>query len=840
MTALRTGRPARKTTTTEVHVDDTRAQDLDELRRSEARLRALVEASAVAVWSADAFGRATSMRAVGSSPHFDVEEITGDRWLDAVHPDDRAASAAAWTRALFAGERVVILERKRTRSGDWRWVEVRAAPIGSVPGRIDEWVGTIVDVHDSRTALDGVRISEERLRLALEVGGLGTWDVDLTAGARDWSEETRRILGFPPDTPARIEAVLATIHPEDRARVAASLENDGILAFPDTRTEFRIRRADDGTVRWLETSARTVYDAEGRPIRRIGIVQDVTARREQERAVRAAEQRLRLALKAGRMFAWERDLETDEVTRCENARELIGLGSGPFSEFLARVHPDDRERAARTTRRPVQNTSDGQLRFVRADGQELWLAARSMEIEEEGRRKLVGVTFDMTDRKRAEEQLWAAANHDALTGLPNRVFLHRSLGELIDEAGHAGGDLAVLAIGIDGFREVNDVMGQDVGDALLAEFARRLRDLCATSGFAGRLGGDEFAIVQPRCGVEQVAARAAEALRVLSRDFVVEGRTVEPSACIGIALGPIHGERAEALLTNARIALARAKTLGRRRVVVFASEHRDAVEERLRIAVSVRRGLDRNAFVPFYQPKTCLRTGEIVGFEALVRRREEDGTVVGPAAFAAALSDPDLAPRIGRTMLEAVGRDMRDWLDRGLSVGRVAVNLSAAEFSDRGLAERILETASRARLPLDRLEIEVTETVLLDRADDTAALTLERLHRAGIAIALDDFGTGFASLSHLRLYPVDHIKIDRSFVARMAESPGDAAIVRSVVDLGRHLGLKVTAEGVETRAQADALRAAGCDYAQGFLYAPAVASEAVPTLLAKAPRTASR
>lgn len=832
MTAVRTGLPARSTDTNHTDADEYgSSQDLDDLRRSEARLRALVESSAVAVWGADAYGRGTALRAVGSSEHFDPEEITGERWLDAVHPDDRAASAAAWTRALFAGERTVILERKRTRTGDWRWVEVRATPIGSAPGRIDEWIGTIVDVHDSRMALECVRISEERLRLALEVGGLGTWDVDLTAGTRDWSEGTRRILGFSPGTPARIEAVLEAIYPEDRARVAASLEKPGLLAFPDRRIEFRIKRVDDGAVRWLETSARTIYDPDGRPIRRIGIVQDVTARREQERAVKAAEERLRLALRAGRMFAWERDLVTHEVVRCENARELIGLGSGPISEFLAHVHPEDRERAARTICRPVQNQSDGQLRFIRADGQELWLAARSMEIEEEGRRKLVGVTFDMTDRKRAEEQLWEAAHHDALTGLPNRVFLHRSLGELIDEAGRAGGDLAVLAIGIDGFREINDVMGQDVGDALLAEFARRLRELCATSGFAGRLGGDEFAIVQPRCGVEQVASRAAEALGVLSRDFVVEGRTVEPSACIGIALGPVHGERPDALLTNARIALARAKTLGRRRVVVFASEHRDAVEERLRIAVAVRRGLDRNAFVPYYQPKTCLRTGAIVGFEALVRRREEDGTVVGPAAFAAALSDPDLAPRIGRTMLEAVARDMRAWLDRGLPVGRVAVNLSAAEFADRSLAERVFETASRAGLPLDRLEIEVTETVLLGSADDTAALTLERLHRAGIAIALDDFGTGFASLSHLRLYPVDHIKIDRSFVARMSQDPGDAAIVRSVVDLGRHLGLKVTAEGVETREQEEALRAAGCDFAQGFLYAPAVAPEAVPALV---------
>ena len=546
------------------------------------------------------------------------------------------------------------------------------------------------------------------------------------------------------------------------------------------------------------------------------------------RALKDSEERLRLALQAGRMFAWERDLSDDFVTRSDSAFDLIGLGSGPALEFDDRVYRDDRWRA------PMWGNCDQQeeIRYVRPDGEIVWLSARSIAVSEEGKpKRLIGVTFDITDRKRAEEELWRMANHDALTGLANRVLFQQHLGAAIDGAETSGTSVSLLLLDLDDFKSVNDTLGHDAGDALLVEAARRLTAKVRDTDTVARLGGDEFAVILIDTDLD-AASRFAQALADDMLQVVQHaGRAISTKASIGIAGFPDHHRSPIELLKDADIALYRAKAERRGRAVVYTEAARERIEQRVRVLAEVREGLGADQFLPFYQPKVSLRTGQIVGLEALARWQHPSRGVLTPGSFGPAFNDPETAVAMGARMIEHVVGDIRRWLDQGFECGRVAVNFSSAEFGDPQLAEHVLGLLSEAGVPTRCFEVEVTESVFLERSNETALAILRQFSKAGVNVALDDFGTGFASLTHLKRYPVHHIKIDQSFIRDLETDKEDAAIVSAVINLGQSMGMEVTAEGVETAGQAARLAAIGCDQAQGYFYAKPMIATRVPWLL---------
>ena len=479
-----------------------------------------------------------------------------------------------------------------------------------------------------------------------------------------------------------------------------------------------------------------------------------------------------------------------------------------------------------------------ETRMRLADGavRDVLMAAAPLDLGAGDGQGLMAGVVDITDRKAAEARERHAATHDSLTGLPNRAHFHVSLDRMLAEAEAKGGRVGILLIDVDEFKEVNDTLGHDAGDMLLVEVGRRLAALLPPGGFVARLGGDEFVLlVGGDLAFADVVALATRLLDGLKHPIGYGDLTLSVRASVGVAAYPDHDRDPIELLKDADLAVYAAKGAGRARVAVYDIDLRRALEQRVALARDVADALAEGRIVPFYQPRIDIASGAVVGFEALARWRHPDRGLLAPGAFAAAFEHPELAIAIGDAMVRQVAADMREWQEAGLDFGRVAVNLSTVEFRDQDLAERVLDVLAGAGVPAGRFGIEVTETVFLARCSSQVAEILARFHARGVRIALDDFGTGFASLTHLKQFPIDEIKIDRSFVADIEVDADDATIVTTVIELGRRLGMDVIAEGVETAGQAEFLALHGCGYAQGFGYAKPMAASRVANFLKGAP-----
>lgn len=419
------------------------------------------------------------------------------------------------------------------------------------------------------------------------------------------------------------------------------------------------------------------------------------------------------------------------------------------------------------------------------------------------------------------------ALHDALTGLPNRVLFAARAGHALENAARRGGRLAVMLLDLDRFKEVNDTLGHRAGDLLLQAVGPRVRSVAGVDVLS-RFGGDEFALVANGVGPEEAAAVASRIVAALERPFVVDGFKLDIEASIGIALFPDHGADVDTLIQRADVAMYVAKS-SHSGYELYSGERDHNSRRRLGLLGELRDAMGGRELVLHYQPKASLASGEIVGVEALVRWRHPRLGLVLPGEFVPVAEHTGLIRPLTYYVLNEALAQARLWLDRGITLP-VAVNLSVRSLHDLHAAEQIGELLARWNLPSHLLQLEITEgTIVADPV--RARRVLAALDAMGVGIAIDDFGTGYSSLSYLRHLPVREIKVDRSFVARMVDDPSDLAIVRSTIDLGRNLGLRVVAEGVEDQATWGLLHALGCEVAQGFYIAPPLPPERVEALL---------
>jgi diguanylate cyclase (GGDEF)-like protein/PAS domain S-box-containing protein len=445
-----------------------------------------------------------------------------------------------------------------------------------------------------------------------------------------------------------------------------------------------------------------------------------------------------------------------------------------------------------------------------------------------------GVGRDITAEVEAEKQIRFLAQHDPLTGLPNRSLLKDRLNQVVATARRMRRKLAVHCIDLDDFKIVNDTLGHAAGDALLRETARRMRENCREMDTVARLGGDEFTVVQAETHAwEDAQTLARRLIQVLSEPIEICGEQIYCGASIGISLFPDDGTEADELLRRADLALYKAKAGGRNNFCFFLPSMNDEVRERRAIEDDLREAMKRNGLQLHYQPQIDLSTGRLIGLEALLRWQHPTRGLVPPSTFVPIAERSGLILKIDRWVLREACAQAKRWLDEGLNAGRVAVNLSALQLARPDLVDQLAATLAETQLAPDQLEIEITESVLLTDTD-AVAQTLAAVHRMGVRLAVDDFGTGYSSLTYLRRFPVQKVKIDQSFVRNLNTDADNASIARAIISLGHSLGLQVVAEGVETREQINYLRNAGCDQAQGYFIAKPMSAAACGTFLVSA------
>jgi diguanylate cyclase (GGDEF)-like protein/PAS domain S-box-containing protein len=696
-----------------------------------------------------------------------------------------------------------------------------------------------------------LRGSEERLRLALDAAHMGTWHWDARADVLVGSWQISHLFDLPVEQPVGCMAdYLRYLHPADRPEVEAKLAVLQTSDASDYSLDHRIVWA-DGVVRWLGVTGRIYRDAAGQLTHMTGTAMDITARKraeiEREQALaslRSSEERYALAARGANDGLWDWDLLSGAIFFSPRWKAMLGyaedaIGTSP-EEWLGRLHPYDQEpvrvRLAAHARRLIDHF-ELEYRIAHADGSYRYMLCRGLAIGESLNQatRMVGSQTDITDRKQAEERLRYDALHDSLTDLPNRALFMDRLGHAmrtrtrrIDDA-----SFAVLFLDLDRFKTVNDSLGHLIGDELLITVAQQLERCLRPNDTIARLGGDEFTILLDPLRQPQDASEVAERLQqALSAPIQIQGREVFTSVSIGIALGSPAYERPEELLRDADTAMYQAKLRGKARYAVFdAAMHTDALEL-LQLETDLRRALDRAELRVYYQPIVSLHTEQIVGFEALVRWQHPQRGMIPPDMFIPLAEDTGLITVLGQIVLREACRQLAVWQAQlpALPQLYMSVNLSAKQMAQPDLVELIAETLRETGLAPHQLKLEILESALIGRA--LAAETLGRLKDLGVQISIDDFGTGYSSLSYLHQFPVDTLKIDRSFISRMGVNGEHSEIILAIVTLARSLGMEAIAEGVETISQRDQLRELQCDYGQGWLFARALDQSAATDLVA--------
>lgn len=469
----------------------------------------------------------------------------------------------------------------------------------------------------------------------------------------------------------------------------------------------------------------------------------------------------------------------------------------------------------------LRGTWSGELEITKKSGDNFPVGIRISRVDDPHSGQpahYIWILADITERRQAEAQMRHIAQHDALTGLPNRLALLMRLGQLLPEARRHDWRIAIMFLDLDRFKIINDTLGHQVGDELLREVACRLSHVVRETDFVARLGGDEFVIILPGiAGPSDAAIVASKIIGSLAQAIEAEGHELHTSPSIGISVFPDDGADGDTILKNADTAMYHAKGSGRNNYQFFAADMNKATTERLDIERKLRHAIARNELALSFQPQFKASSSQPTGVEALVRWHHPTDGIISPARFIPVAEETGIIVEIGEWVLINACREMQRWIERGLKPIRVAVNVSARQLRRRDFCEIVAGALAESGLPAELLELEITESSVMENPDEAIEI-LERLGRMGVSLAIDDFGTGYSSLAYLKLFPIDHLKIDRSFVADIEVDLNDRAIAFGTIALAHSLGLNVIAEGVETEDQLELLRTNGCDEVQGYLF----------------------
>jgi diguanylate cyclase (GGDEF)-like protein/PAS domain S-box-containing protein len=703
--------------------------------------------------------------------------------------------------------------------------------------RLQALCDTLAEVLDARFALERSRQdllrSEERRKqqrqiidqiddsvIAMDLGGYIT----------DWNKGAESLFGYTAEEAIgrHILFLYADENEED------ALLHEMFLGQQRGREMVVRRRKKSGEVFWASLSLSLFRDTDGAAAGIVGYLADITER------LRSEEQlRLQAALFE---HSGEGILVTDAGDRIVSVNKaftkITGYSAqeviGQTPDFLGSGRHDARFRDE--MRHSVESTGHwiGEVRYRRKNREPFpaWQSTSTVHNREGAVTHYFSVFTDITERRNAERQIHRLAHYDVLTGLPNRAMVHTLLRHAITEARRNQRHGVVLFIDLDRFKQVNDSLGPAVGDELLVETARLIQGDLRAEDVVAHLGGDEFVValfdITKR---EHASVVAGKLLHALSQPIWLDGHEIHISASIGASVYPDDGQDPETLIRHASVAMSRAKrsegqhcTAGHGCYLFFSQEMNRRALERMRLEGSLRKALERDELLLHFQPQLSLATGEIVGAEVLLRWNHPEMGMVPPGEFIPLAEETGLIVPIGEWTLETVCAKNKAWREAGLPIVPLGVNISARQFRPE-LPRQVKEMLQRTGLPPGFLELEITESVVMRNAEAVIEL-VSAFQGLGVGVSLDDFGTGYSSLSYLKRFPIDKLKIDQSFVRGLPEDPSDSAIARAIISLSKNLDLRVIAEGVETEAQLDFLKAAGCHEIQGYHYSRPLPEEA--------------
>lgn len=710
----------------------------------------------------------------------------------------------------------------------------RQDELSAVTQAMRDMIAALAEREQRQLAAENLlRESEQRFREVAEFSGEFVWEVDRDQKVVFMSAGAGEVFGRPVDELIGSD-FLEFVAPEERVSLMEVIRPKALAGEPFRRVETTVMRPDGGR-RVLQYSGTPVVGADGRRTGSYrGLVIDVTRQYRDQENLRLAEkvfdhsaQGIMITDAATRIVAVNPAFT--EITGY-STEEAVGATPGKFSS--GRHEPAFYQTMWRT----LLDTGAwaGEIWDRRKNGEiyPKWLTINA--VEDPDTRSVthyVGIFSDITEQKQNEARITHLAYRDPLTGLANRFSLHGQLAQSLAEARRNAGRLAVMFIDLDRFKVINDSLGHDVGDQLLVTVARRLRGLLRESDLVARLGGDEFVIVLPGIAGPEDAARVAEkVVAAVGEPLTLAGHSLRTSPSIGIGIYPEDGQDADTLLKNADAAMYHAKRHGRNNFRFFTADMNAAATERLLLETQLHHALEREEFVLMYQPQIDIASGGVVGVEALVRWRHPERGLIAPDQFIPIAEDTGLIVPLGAWVLDEACRQLVTWGEAASGL-RVAVNLSVHQFRDTQLVERVAMTLARTGLAASRLELEITESAVMDNPEQ-AVETLHALAGQGVKLAIDDFGTGYSSLGYLKRLPTGRLKIDRSFVMDLEHDLNDFAITNAVIALARSLGLAVTAEGIETPVQLEMLRKAGCDEGQGYLISRPLRAEDLHAFLA--------
>lgn len=774
-----------------------------------------------------------------------IQDLTGyarseleaqNGWSDIMHPEDRAAVEQAVTEAVSERRSFDLSYRITHKTGEIRWVAERGQAVPDPNGEPIFLEGVISDVSGRHEADEFQKTMLARWRRTLDAIPQMVWTM-AADGTEEfynakWVQFTGCRIGVTEDL-GRADL----IHIDDRER-ALAIWRDKLHKGQPYEAQYRLKHASGG-YRWILSRGEPELDSNGKPLRWYGTCTDIHDEVLAREALQASEAINRSMIEASPDCISLLDVHGN--TKFLNRAAIEALGARTAALLRGRPWANAFPRSLRSTAlTSVSRAAKGRtgritIRQSQTGGERWWDVVVAPTSDDNGQLSgLISIARDITHQKTAEERVRWAANHDPLTQLPNRALFQRTFDRTLAEARASGTAVTVLMMDLDDLKRTNDALGHDAGDALLTEFALRLREAVRADDMVARLGGDEFAVLLHDVGEkEQVEIAVKSIVSSLKPPCEFDGKLLDIKSSIGASTFPDHGDTRAELLKHADIALYVAKNAGRGVLRIFEAAMRGDAQKRLSMLSLARDAIRDRSIVPYYQPKVDLRTGRLDGFEALLRWGHPIKGVQTADTIAAAFQDGAIAAEISDLMIHSVIADMRRWSESGIPFGHVAINAAAAEFRTGRFAQKLLEQLHRTELPASSLQLEVTEMVFLGRGAEHVQEALRTLSAEGIKIALDDFGTGYASLSHLNHFPVDVIKIDRSFIEKLDTSDHDATIVRAVIKLGRSLGIKVVAEGIETEKQAEFLRKNRCHSGQGYLFGKAMPAANIQSVAAK-------